>query len=259
MATAKAGTELAVLGDSYAIARVDGGAANVMEVMRENLGNQGASVFDLDRVRVPSGGGTAWEVPTLDGLEPSKHVEGIIVHWREPRAYWKLSLDESGGGVPPDCSSVDGVFGVGDPGGQCVRCPLAAFNTAPPKTPGGEPGRGQACKQMRLLFLLRPTDLLPLAIFAPPTSLGNLRKYFLRLASAGAPYYSVVTRLGLEKTNNAGGIEYAQIVPEVATRINPADIATIKEYSASIQSTLDAVQVTDDDLATAEADAAPVS
>ena len=38
--------------------------------MRDNLGGQGFRLTDLDKIKVPSGGGSTWEVPTLQGNKP---------------------------------------------------------------------------------------------------------------------------------------------------------------------------------------------
>lgn len=249
-ATQDPGTDLVPL-DRFAIARQD----DAGEVMRENIGDGGMTVFDLDRVKIPAGGGLAWSVPTLEGDEPQRTIAGVIVAWRDPRAFWGMSLDESGGGSPPDCSSDEGirgygVYGVGSadhPTGECRSCPMGQWGSAKDGT-----GRGQACKQMRLLFLLRETDVVPIAMFMPPTSLGPLKKYFLRLANRSLPYYSVVTELGLSKKSNKDGIDYAVVEPRVVGRLDAKDVERVKVYADSLQDTLKAVRlertdITDDD------------
>lgn len=241
MATQDKNTDLVPF-SSYAIATMESSA---VELMRENVGAGGVSVFDLDRVRIPAGGGITWEVPSLEGPEAVKTIDGIIVHWREPRAYWRESFSTTGGGTPPDCSSDDGLFGVGDPGGACARCPNAVFGSAVDDK--GEAAKGQACKQMRLLFMLRQGDLLPLAMFLPPTSITPLRQYFMRLTSKGRPYYSVVTRLALDQKTSGGNIKYSVARPEVAALLDAVDVEKVKTYGASIRDTLDAVVVTDED------------
>ena len=84
-----AGKELEVF-DSYAVAKLEG--TSPLEVMRENVGAGGLTVFDLDRIKIPTGGGTMWTVPTLEGDTASKDVTGIVVAWREPRAFWRESF-----------------------------------------------------------------------------------------------------------------------------------------------------------------------
>ena len=192
-----------------------------------NLGDGGISPFELDRVRVPAGGGTLWTVPTLDGEKEEKSIEGVIVHWRAPRAYWRESFDETGGGTPPDCSSDDGVTGVGDPGGSCSVCPLARYGSA-------AKGRGQACRQMKLLFIVREGDGLPIVVVVPPSSLRAVGSYFLRLAGQQMKYHQVVTRLTLEKTKNKDGIAYSQVAAGRVAVLSPEEAAAIEQYAKGL-------------------------
>lgn len=230
-------------------------------ILRENVGDGRMTPFDLDRVKVPTSGGRTWLVPTLDGDKDERALEGVIVAWREPRAFWEGAF--SGGGNPPECSSVDGVIGQGTYGigselhgdGQCRTCPMAAWGSKVDEK--GQATRGQACKQMRLLFLLPADALLPFAIFCPPTSIAPVRKYFMRLSAQGIPYYGVVTSLALDKATNAGGIDYSQVVPTMAGRLSTDDRETVRRYSAQLQATLDAVVLTSADVADDEGAAEP--
>ena len=69
-------------------------------------------------------------IATLEGEESAKTVEGIIVGWRPARIYWKKGLNEGGGKLPPDCTSIDGFIGIGDPGGACATCPFSKFGSS---------------------------------------------------------------------------------------------------------------------------------
>src|ERR1043165_2918261 len=101
------------------------------------------------------------------------------------------------------------VKGIGKPGGDCLKCPMAQFGSAIGQD--GKPGRGQACKHVRLMLFLRQDDLIPLLVPVPPSSVKAAKKYNLRLVGAGYPYQGVVTQLRLTKTKNNDGIEYGQI------------------------------------------------
>ena len=222
-----------VKAEDYALMRQTDGVAGLPEILKENVGDAGLGVFDLDRIKIPSGGGQAWEIPTLDGVEVSKSVEGIIIAHRDPRSYWEQSLDESGGGSPPDCSSLDGRTGVGNPGGDCGSCQFAQW--------GSKEGGGQACKQMKMLFILRADDLLPLAVFLPPTSITPMRKYLLRLAGKGIPFYTAVTKLELEPAQSKSGIAYSKVSPTFAGRLAPDVIERVREYKAAIEGSMSTV------------------
>jgi hypothetical protein len=199
--------------------------SDLSAIMRANIGEK-LEVFDLDRIRVPAGGSLTWEIPTLTGEEEAKTVEGVVIAFSDRRAFWRESFDATGGGTPPDCSSDDCIVGVGDPGGTCATCALAKFGSAR----DGE-GDGQACKQVRLLFLVRPADLLPIVVAVPPSSLKNVRRHFLRLASQSMPYYGVVWSFELAKDKSKGGITYSKIVPKLKAVLPPEEAARMKAYS----------------------------
>src|SRR4029450_12815372 len=91
----------------------------------QTLGGGVIELQDLDRIRMPTGGALTFEVPTPAGPESRPTITGVLVHVQQRRAYWAQAFDETGGGTPPDCTSADGITGVGEPGGACARCPLA--------------------------------------------------------------------------------------------------------------------------------------
>ena len=199
----------------------------VLETVKENIGNDRITDRDLDRITVPLGGGLNWTVPTLEREDSAKTLDGIIVHWTAPRAYWATGL-EAGGNAPPDCSSHNGEMGYGQPGGECFTCPLNQWGSA-------EGGGGKACKEKRMLFLLRATDLLPIVIQAPSTSIQTVKKYLLRLASQGLPYWSVLTQLSLEKAQSSTGIAYSRIAPKSSGPVPEEQREKLAEYVAAIK------------------------
>ena len=199
------GNELTIYdpGD-YAVMRID--AQTLAEALADNLGGARLNVFELDRVTVPAGKSTTWMVPTLDGTEDSRTIDGVIIYWRDGRSFWRVPFDESGGGSPPDCFSLNGINGIGDPGGACISCPFGQF--------------GGACRETRQLFVMRPTDLLPIVVSVPRSSLKSLRRYFLALASKNLPHHGVVTRLTLVTAQSSSGIPYPQIAPQKIGDLN---------------------------------------
>jgi hypothetical protein len=201
--------------------------ADIREAMNVNVGDGGLNATDLERIKIPGGGGTAWTIQGLDGEEMLKELSGIIIAWRDTRAYWSVPMEESDGNMPPDCSSLDARTGEGEPGGNCHKCPNAEFGS-------GSKGEGQACKLVRQLFLVREDNLLPEIVHLPPSSLKPARQYFLRLASKGVPCYSVITRIALEKTKNGQGIVYAKAALTSGGRLTPEQTKRAKEYAAMI-------------------------
>lgn len=223
----------------YAILSAE--SAEIAEAFAENAGDDRISAFDLDRITVPSGSGAAmWRIPTLDGEEALAALEGVIIFQRTTRAYWQKEMGETGGSSPPDCSSEDGLLGVGNPGGTCKYCPLAAFGS-------GANGRKQACKQAKLLFVLRPESAIPVCVTIPPSSLGAIKKYMLRLSGFGVPYYGAVTSLSLSRTKNVDGIDYFEVVPSVDSVLSKDDTARLREVKERLEPILAAVKIDQQD------------
>jgi len=60
--------------------------SEIRDAVLANLGDNGVSAQDFERVKIPAGGGTAWALQSLDGEELVKELAGIIVAWRDTRA-----------------------------------------------------------------------------------------------------------------------------------------------------------------------------
>lgn len=219
-------------------------AEEVRAVLQANVGAGGMTLFDLDRVQVPSGNSTAWTIPTLDGGEAAKSFEGVIVHWTERRRYYANAF-EPGVNAPPDCFSDDCVYGKGTPGGDCAQCPYNAWGTA--HNARGEATKGKACGQYRFLFVLRAGDVLPTVVSVPPSSLKPARQYFLRLASKGMPYYGVVTKFELEKGEMIAAIKFSPVAS-----LSQAQRAEMEAYSKAIAPLLGQMQFEDNDFVATE-------
>ena len=222
--------ELATKGGFVALSH---GEAELREVYSENLGNESISAFDLERVTVPSGGGTQWTIQDIEEGERSvKKIEGIIIYWRNVRVYYETKF--SGGNERPDCVSDDGVRGVGDPGGVCTECPYAQW--------GSDESGGQKCQQKKMLFVLQRDSMLPLVISVPPTSIKAIKGYFLRLTAKMVPYWAVVTKLELAKTKNEAGISYSVVVPSLGSRLSEEEAAKARAIQAALRPALQAVR-----------------
>ncbi|WP_447983806.1 hypothetical protein [Nitrospira sp. Nam74] len=203
---------------------------HLRDALAANIGVGGINPMELDRLKIPSGGGLVWTVPTLAGDQMMKEVEGIILHFKDTRAYWP---DAYGGqNNPPQCQSDDSITGVGDPGVACAVCRLAKQGSAPPKKPG-EISRSQACKQMRALFLLRPTDVLPIIAVLPPTSIAPCRKHFTRVLGQG-PIWEQVTALTLEADRNNDGLAYSKAAFRFVRKLTNEETARIIQLRAAL-------------------------
>ena len=203
----------------------------IHDAVAANLGDDKPSASDFERIKIPAGGGTAWTTQTLDGEELVKELTGIIVAWRDTRAYWSVPMEQSDGNSAPDCYSLDARTGNGTPGGDCLKCELSRF---------GSKGEPPACKQVRQLFLVREDNLLPEIVSLPPSSIKPARQYFMRLASKAVPCFSLITKISLEKTKNAQGIVYSRAVFTSGGRLTEEQSTRVKEYSSMIRPYLDA-------------------
>lgn len=201
-------------------------AQEISDVIETNLGGQ-LDINMLDKTKVPSGGGTLWTIPTIDGDIDVKTIEGVLIFRKRQNAYWPNGL-EDGGSTPPQCASRDGQYGVGNPGGQCASCPLNQF---------GSKGDGKACKNSMLLFIKQDAAILPLVVQLPPTSITIATKYLMRLSSVGVKYYEIISQLSLVKTKNDSGIAYSilDIKPKKGAddkmiRMTKEQLAGVEEY-----------------------------
>ncbi|MDI9585573.1 MAG: hypothetical protein QM473_15225 [Acidobacteriota bacterium] len=217
-------------------------AVDVAEVVTANLGFAGLNVHDLDKVKIPAGGALTFELPTLQGTVAVDELRGIIIGMVDYRTFFAGAF--TGDGSPPDCSSADGIYGVGTPGGACARCPKAAWGSA-------ENGRGQACSARTHLLLLRPGSMLPLVVDLPSSSLAALRKYLLRLTDAGHVFHQVQTAIALEAVKNAGGIRYSRAAFAMAGELAPDLAARAAEYARALEGALKAREVEVENLAEA--------
>ena len=246
----KNGNELVTLMPDQYPAIANGKKA--LAVIQDNLAGEEVTPHDLTKIKVPAGGATTWLVNGLSGDEEAhKTLEGVIVHITRQRAYWDPDAS-LGSGVPLCNSSGSCLVGSGKPGGDCKACSLNQFGTS--VNDKGEAGRGKACKETKLVFLLRKGRTLPDVVVASPASLKNLRQYQLQL---GVPYWAVLTRLELEKQTSAGGEPYARIKPFKTADLAPDTATSIMVYAQALQNVFNAVEVTQDDVTTGEA--APVT
>lgn len=223
------GKEVATTGGQFAL--MEANVSELAEVLREAVGPAGIDINrDLDKIKVPAGGGKFWEIPGLEGATPQKTFEGVVIATQEVRAYWAKTPEESGGQKnPPDCASKDGIMGLGHPGGDCLVCPLAQFGTEK------KHGRGQACKAMSVWFVMLPKSVMPLALVLPPTSVQAARKYKLRLATGGMRLTQAVTQFSLEMEKNPDGQEYAKAAFSFASKLPDDVAAAMKSFADGLR------------------------
>jgi len=233
----------------FAICRSD--PERVKDIIHLNLGGKVITPFKLDRIRIPDGKSDFWTVPTLDGSDAAKTLEGIIVHKKDMRAWWP---DPDPTGKPPSCRSDDTLTGLGcrtvgehypnDPADKLHDCHTCKFSQFESDAKGK---KGQWCKEMRAVFIVREATFLPSVIFLPPTSLGSFDDYLLRLATYGVPFNKLVISFGLEKDKNEKGDAYNKCVLKKARNLSEEEYAVMRSYTEQIRPSLDDVKLEEDD------------
>lgn len=202
-------------------------SSNLAESLGEEM--QGLNIT-FDRIKVPSGGGLAYEVPGDNPEEPEleKEFEAVILYHHPMLSYYKEKYN--GANEAPNCSSIDGITGVDRDTGEmksCKDCPFNEFGS-------GENG-GKACKVKRRIFLLRKGEALPVVFALPTTSVGDFSKYIMRIVSKGRKSNQVVTKFSLKKVQNSGGITYSKVVVSQVRELNDIEQKSIDSLSAQVK------------------------
>jgi hypothetical protein len=223
VAATETSTELSAMGQ-YALVAVE--ASEAVQALSEALApGETLELSDLPIVKVPTAGALNWQLP--DG-SATKNLNGVILARQPVRAYWNQSYDETGGGTPPDCSSVDLLTGIGDNGQEgtvhdCRACPWAQFGSA--RNAKGEAAGGQACRQITRLFLAMDGQRLPVMVALPPTSFRDARKFAIQ---NGLAQHEVDVTLVNDQSQ--GGIKYSKAAFAVNRVLEPDEKRAMYEY-----------------------------
>ena len=183
---------------------------------------------EFERIKIPAGGGTMFEFPSSNPDEPDmvKDFSAVILYHHPMYVFYSSKFN--GSNNPPDCLSIDGITGVGIPGGKCVNCPKNNFGS-------GENG-SKACKNKHQMYLLRENEIFPMILSLPTSSNREFSRYIKRLLSRGKKSDSVVTKFSLKKAVNKTGISYSQVQFSVARELEKTEIELIKNYSEQVKS-----------------------
>jgi len=184
----------------------------------------------FDRIKVPSGGGLAFEVPSDNSDEPdlAKEIKAVILYHHPVQSYYKEKF--TGGNESPDCASYDGLRGTDKETGEvksCKDCELNQFGS-------GENG-GKACKTKRRIFLLMQGSAIPVMFSLPTTSLNDFSKYIMRLVGKGKKSVQVVTKFTLKKEQNAGGITYSKVVVSTDRDLTEAELGNVASLAEQVK------------------------
>ena len=128
---------------------------------------------------------------------------------------------------------MDGKQGYGEPGGACATCILNRFGSS-------ATGRGKACKNMRVLYLLRSGEYMPLQLTLSPTSISPFREFMSQafVARRRVTYGSLV-EIGLKRVNN--GNDYSVATFRRLADFNGEQLKQITAYALGFREQLRAM------------------
>ena len=185
--------------------------------------------LSFQRAKIPGGGVLQFELPGEDPENPDyvQTLEGVILFNHSANSYWPAG-SEYDDNTPPQCQSVDGKVGYGDPGGICEACDYNKFGSDPH-------GGGKACKNMRVLYLLRRGEMMPIQLSLPPTS---IRPFTTFVNSAfllrGRRVCSGLVQIGLRK-GSSNGFTYSVATFKKLRDFEGEDLAQVCAYADSFR------------------------
>lgn len=189
------------------------------------------------RIKIPAGGVQQFEIAGDDPDNPEyvRFLEGVIIFNHSTCAYWPEGSDYDEN-TTPLCSSVDGKQGIGEPGGLCETCALNKFGTA-------ADGKSKACKNMRVLYLQRDGDIMPVQLTLPPTSLKPWREFANSVfLMRGRGTCGSVVQIGLKKANN-GSNDYSVATFRRVYDFTGQELAQMKAYAENFKKQIRALQM----------------
>ncbi len=209
--------------------------SSVLEAMANNLESEEISKREMFTVIPnPKGGEEEWVIKTPMGKMTFDILEGIILHIGNERTYYKEAYGV-GEIQPPICSSANGVIGVGEPGGKCVKCEYSQF---------GPNNEKPICDQKKPMYLLIPeiNPVLPVVLNVTGPSFPSLKTFNISLMQFGVNVFDVKVELSLKagKTKNKMPSSILQIETLSNIRINdPENYAKLVEYRKSLLQFID--------------------
>jgi hypothetical protein len=239
-------------GPSYAVCRHK--PEQLKKIFEANLSEEDIDTFDLERIHVPTGGGLSWTVSDSKGEPmPVEEIEGVVLMQGLRRAFWKTPFDQSGGGSPPDCSSVNGIEGWGTIRGEdspehlsksriCAKCPMADWGSRFPEI---EEDNQQACSQRKFVFFLAQDRLIPRIVDLPPTSVKPFKQFMTQMTSLMIPHFGAVIGLKLRNDKSRTGITYSVVQPRLIGTFNEEECEIMEGLKLSLKPIFMKAAVTD--------------
>ncbi|MDY7033254.1 MAG: hypothetical protein SVY10_15275 [Thermodesulfobacteriota bacterium] len=194
----------------------------LVEELKENL--EGVEI-DFPRIKIVHPA-QLFEMPTGDTV---KTFRGIILFHHSCNAWWAESYDESGGGVSPDCSSLDSIhpnLNSNDvQAKECRACPKNQWGTA-------DKGNGKACKNMKRIYILCENDLLPSCLSIPPACKRSIDQFFTLTSMKGILLRAMVTEFRLKAAKSKDGKNFSE--PDLNYNLEKTNLMILTEAQQKV-------------------------
>lgn len=236
-----------------------------------NIGEEGFSMADLIRVKMPSAGGLYWTVEGAAGPETQVDIQGVIVFQARYGVLWPslqqsddhkpvvettdmkigrirgdIKRDETGkivsisSATDPEMVKVIADLELKSEDGKPLgtvdwaSLPYCQFGT-------GKDGIGKFAKEGRVFFILRKGSVLPLVVRTGPSAVGVTKKFLTQME---IPYWHSVVSITLKEERSTGGTKYSSPVFKCIGQIPEAAIATIeKSYKGPLEASWNAGRI----------------
>lgn len=222
--------------NNFDLVTISGALAEAIAEEMDGLGT-----IPFDKVKIPSGGGIAFELPGEDEDNPDTAQEliGVILDHHPVNAYWREKFN--GGNEQPDCSSFDGKQGVVRETGEikdCASCPYNQF---------GSDNKGKACKNVHRCYILREGNPVPLILALPPTSLKYMRDYIAKkVLLRGMRSWEAITKITLKKEKSADNITYSRAAFTFVSKLTEQQATEAKAMRDAIMDSARKMAIIDD-------------
>lgn len=187
----------------------------------------------LPQISIIHGQGQMFKFP--DGSKKTDFV-GIILQKQHCNAYWKESFDQTGGGAPPDCSSMDGITpDMNSPDVQAEYCKTCDHDKF-----GSDGSRGKACKNMVRVHIMVEGCNVPYRLTLSPANLNAMNDYVSNIVLTRArPLMLVYTGFSLSEGKNKDGILFSHIgLTHKGDIVEPKLIAALRDVKQTWRSAM---------------------
>jgi hypothetical protein len=188
---------------------------DLSHVLMMNTGGLGITPNDLPRYTC-----------SIAGFNSTDHVSGnditfdeiiaVIIHWQT--THTMFPGEYTGQNTQPQCYSLNGIQGVGDPGVYCGHCEFNAW---------GSKGRGKACRESRDVYVMLPNSKKPNVLQVPPSSIKVFHDFLLNLDIC---FYEALVSFKICIEKNRDSIKFAKLQPSLIARLSPDEAEFMRTY-----------------------------